>query len=59
MYQIAIKHTNWMYDIPNVQKYTFIYYSKALQNIPKKENLVWKYTIWQPWRVRSTFAAFK
>jgi hypothetical protein len=30
-------------------KYTSIFHSKALQNLPKFEFLVWKQTIWQPW----------
>jgi hypothetical protein len=29
-------------------KYTNIYHSKALQNIPKLWLLVWKHTVWQP-----------
>jgi hypothetical protein len=31
-------------------KYTHIFYCKTLQNLPKLEFLVWKQTIWQPWR---------
>jgi hypothetical protein len=30
-------------------KYTNIFHSKALQNLPKVGFLVWKHTIWQPW----------
>jgi hypothetical protein len=30
-------------------KYTNIFQSKTLQNIPKFGFLVWKQTIWQPW----------
>jgi hypothetical protein len=33
-----------------VIKYTEIFRSKALQNLPKLEFLVLKQTIWQPWR---------
>jgi hypothetical protein len=29
--------------------YTDIFHSKALQNIPNLDVLVWKYTNWQPW----------
>jgi hypothetical protein len=36
-------------------KYTNIFNSKALQNLPKLEFLVIKYTIWQPWS-RDCFA---
>jgi hypothetical protein len=32
-----------------VIKYTKIFHSKALQNLPKSGFLVWKQTIWQPW----------
>jgi hypothetical protein len=28
---------------------TFSIWNKALQNLPKLEFFVWKYTIWQPW----------
>jgi hypothetical protein len=31
-----------------VIKYTNIFHSKALQNLPKLGFLVWKQTIWQP-----------
>jgi hypothetical protein len=34
---------------PITIKYTIMFHSKALQNIPKSGFLVWKYTIWQPW----------
>jgi hypothetical protein len=33
-------------------KYTNIYHSKALKNMPKCGSMVWKYTIWQPWSGR-------
>jgi hypothetical protein len=43
--------------IPNDRKiyqmtitYTSIFHSKALQNLPKLGFLVWKQTIWQPWK---------
>jgi hypothetical protein len=49
-YQMAITY------IPNDEKilqmtikYTSIFHSKALQNLPKLGFLVWKQTIWQPW----------
>jgi hypothetical protein len=32
---------------------TYIFHSKALQNIPKLAFLVCKYAIWQPWVVSS------
>jgi hypothetical protein len=32
-------------------KYTIIFHSKALQNLPILGFLVWKSTIWQPWCV--------
>jgi hypothetical protein len=32
-----------------VVNYTNIFHSKALNNLPKLEFSVWKYTIWQPW----------
>jgi hypothetical protein len=31
-------------------KYTSIYYCKTLQNLSKLGFLVWKETVWQPWR---------
>jgi hypothetical protein len=34
-------------------KYTNIFLSKALQNLPKFGFLVWKQTIWQPCREES------
>jgi hypothetical protein len=33
-----------------VIKYTKIFHSKTLQNLPKLGILVWKQTIWQPWQ---------
>jgi hypothetical protein len=46
----------WPKDIPNDRKifsmaikYTSIFQSKVLQNLPKMGFLVWKQTIWQPW----------
>jgi hypothetical protein len=30
--------------------YTSIFHCKALQNLPKLGILVWKQTIWKPWR---------
>jgi hypothetical protein len=33
-----------------VIKYTKIFHSKTHQNLPKFGFLVWKQTIWQPWR---------
>jgi hypothetical protein len=30
-------------------KYTNIFQSKTLQNLPKFDFLAWKQTIWQPW----------
>jgi hypothetical protein len=48
--------TKWPCDIPNDRKIfqmaitcTIIFYSKAIQNLPQLEFLVWKQTIWQPW----------
>jgi hypothetical protein len=36
-------------------KYSSIFHSKALQNLPKLGFLVWKQTIWQPWSAPSFF----
>jgi hypothetical protein len=36
-------------------KYTSIFYSKVLQNLPKLGFLVWKQTIWQPWSDHPAF----
>jgi hypothetical protein len=41
---MSIKYTKWPYV-----KYTSIFHSKNLQNLPKLGYLVWKLTIWQPW----------
>jgi hypothetical protein len=38
-----------------VIKYTNIYHSKAIQNLPKLGFLVWKQNIWQPWSIFQTF----
>jgi hypothetical protein len=55
IYPIITKLHKWPCNIPNDSKifqkaitYTIIFYSKALQNLPKLEFLVWKQTIWQP-----------
>jgi hypothetical protein len=34
-----------------VIKYTKIFHSKTLQNLPKLRFFVWKQTIWQPWYI--------
>jgi hypothetical protein len=39
-------------------KYTNIFHSKALQNLPKLGVLVWKTGIWQPWFERSGLIGF-
>jgi hypothetical protein len=38
-----------IYTIQKGIKYTDIFNSKALQNLPQVGFLVWKYTIGQPW----------
>jgi hypothetical protein len=38
-----------------VIKDTKSFYSKTLQNLPKLGFLVWKQTIWQPWRALGAF----
>jgi hypothetical protein len=45
----------WPKNVPNgrsiiqmAKEYTNLFHSKALQNLPKLEFLVWKQTIWQP-----------
>jgi hypothetical protein len=52
MYQIAIKYIKWPEDISNGLKidqisikYTNIFHSKPLRNLPKMGFLVWQYTI--------------
>jgi hypothetical protein len=62
-YQNGEKYTKWRQTIPNdhkiyqmavnyskrsLNRYTNIFHSKALQNLPKLGFLVWKQTIWQP-----------
>jgi hypothetical protein len=56
IYQITTKYTKWPQNITNgskmdqmVIKYTKIFRSKTLQNLPKLGFLVGKQTIWQPW----------
>jgi hypothetical protein len=43
LYQMAIKYSKW-----SLNRYTNIFNSKALQNLPKLGFLVSKQTIWQP-----------
>jgi hypothetical protein len=54
MYQMNTNWTKWSLNIPNAcklfqmaLKYIKSFLSKALQNLPKLEFLVWKQTIWQ------------
>jgi hypothetical protein len=54
-YQNGKNVPKWPQNIPNgckidemSIKFTNIFYCKTLQNLPKLEFLVWKYTIWQP-----------
>jgi hypothetical protein len=61
IYQITMKYTKWPQNIPNGRtidqmalKYRNICHCKSLHNLPKLGFLVWKYTIWQPWRSLST-----
>jgi hypothetical protein len=48
-YQMAIKIPNGCKIFQMTIKYTSIFHSKAFQNLPRLEILVWKQTIWQPW----------
>jgi hypothetical protein len=41
---MTVKYSKWPYV-----KYTSIFHSKALHNLPKLGFLVWKQTIWQRW----------
>jgi hypothetical protein len=41
-----------------VIKYTKIFHSKTVQNLPKLGFLVWKQTIWQPWLCHSDIHVF-
>jgi hypothetical protein len=59
------KYTKWQHNIPKglkidpmAVKYT-IFHCKTLQNLPKSRFWVWKYTIWQPCRVRLRFPGFR
>jgi hypothetical protein len=49
MYQIAIKLSNAIEIYQMAVKYSDLFHSKTLQNLPNFGFLVWKYTIWQPW----------
>jgi hypothetical protein len=56
-YQITIKCKKCPWHIPNGhKKYTNIFHSKALQNLPKFGFLVGKNTIWQSWFRPECFA---
>jgi hypothetical protein len=47
---MTTNYTNGHKIFQMVMKYTNIYHSKALQNVPKLGFLVRKQTIWQTWR---------
>jgi hypothetical protein len=46
IYQMAIKYTEWPWNFQMAVKYMNLFHSKAIQNIPKLESLVCKYTLW-------------
>jgi hypothetical protein len=49
IYQNEGKYTKLPQHYLMTIKYTSIFPSKVLQNLPKLVFLVWKQTIWQPW----------
>jgi hypothetical protein len=45
---MAVNYTKWQNYKQMAIKYTNIFHSKTLQNIPKLGFLLCKYTLWQP-----------